>query len=172
MVTQKKFTNSQDTHSILENFLDEFGIMPKQAEDPNRPATTPDDMKEGKPQTDEVKKGEGGANEQGALGKEMADEVKKVAPEGASVENAPENSGDSTAVGIKDPASATVSNSPSEDISKMDNVPEEVKQANLWSASFIRLSNAVVDQIDKIFEENAAKNASEEEADKAEIIHS
>ena len=43
MVTQKKFTNSQDTHSILENFLDEFGIMPKQAEDPNRPATTPDE---------------------------------------------------------------------------------------------------------------------------------
>lgn len=165
-----KYRNREQTQSLLENFLDEFGIMPKKAEDPSRPALTPDDVKEGKPQTDEVDKGNGGAQEQGELGKEMANEVKQVAGEGGSVENAPENSGDSTAVGIKDPAPYTESPSPDEDINKMDNVAPEVKEANLWNASFIRLSNAVVDQIDQIFEENAAKNASEDAADKAALI--
>jgi DNA-binding transcriptional regulator YhcF (GntR family) len=165
-----KYRNREQTQSLLENFLDEFGIMPKKAEDPSRPALTPDDVKEGKPQTDEVDKGDGGAQEQGELGKEMANEVKQVAGEGGSVENAPENSGDSTAVGIKDPAPYTESPSPDEDINKMDNVAPEVKEANLWNASFIRLSNAVVDQIDQIFEENAAKNASEDATDKAALI--
>ena len=165
-----KYRNREQTQSLLENFLDEFGIMPKKAEDPSRPALTPDDVKEGKPQTDEVDKGDGGAQEQGELGKEMANEVKQVAGEGGSVENAPENSGDSTAVGIKDPAPYTESPSPDEDINKMDNVAPEVKEANLWNASFIRLSNAVVDQIDQIFEENAAKNASEDAADTAALV--
>lgn len=165
-----KYRNREQTQSVLESFLDEFGLMPKKAEDPSRPALTPEDVKEGKPQTTEVDKGDGGAQEQGALGKEMANEVKQVAGEGGSVENAPENSGDSTAVGIKDPVDYSVSQSPDEDINKMENVPDEVKQANIWNASFIRLSNAVVDQIDQIFEENAAKNASEDAADKAALI--
>ena len=159
--------NFQSTREALGAFFAEFGNEPKVAEDPNRPGITPQDMTEGKHQTDETGKGDGGASYQGALGKEMANEVKQVAGEGGSVENAPANSGDSTAVGIHDPATATVSPSPADDIDKMDNVPPEVKEAAAEYAHFYRLGNAVMDMIDQYFDQNAAKNASDMAAKEA-----
>lgn len=158
--TQKPM-NFASTRQALDAFFGAYGNDPKVAEDPNRPGLTPEDMTEGKKQTDETDKGTGNAQAQGELGKEMANEVKQVAPEGASVENAPGNSGDSTAVGIDNPPAVSVSESPADDISKMDNVPPEVKQAAAEYAHFYRLGNAVIDMIDQCFDQNAAKNASD-----------
>lgn len=158
--TQKPM-NFASTRQALDAFFGAYGNDPKVAEDPNRPGLTPEDMTEGKKQTDETDKGTGNVQAQGELGKEMANEVKQVAPEGASVENAPQNSGDSTAVGIDNPPVVSVSGSPADDISKMDNVPPEVKEAAAQYAHFYRLGNAVVDMIDQYFDQNAAKNASD-----------
>lgn len=158
---QNKPVNYKTTRQSLDMFFGSFGQDPKLAEDPSRPGLTPDDMTEGKKQTDEADKGTGNAGEQGALGKEMANEVKNVAPSGASVENAPSNGGDSTAVGITAPPAVTESPSPADDISKMDNVDPRVKEAAAEYATFYRLSNAVVDLIDGYFDHNAAKNASD-----------
>ena len=158
---QNKPVNYKTTRQSLDMFFGSFGQDPKLAEDPSRPGLTPDDMTEGKKQTDETDKGTGNTGEQGALGKEMANEVKNVAPAGASVENAPSNGGDSTAVGITAPPSVTESPSPADDSSKMDNVDPRVKEAAAEYATFYRLSNAVVDLIDGYFDQNAAKNASD-----------
>lgn len=166
-MNNQKPVNYMTTRQALDNFFSSFNADPKVAEDPNRPGLTPQDMTEGKHQTDETDKGDGGTTEQGALGKEMANEIKKVAPEGGSVENAPENRGDSTATGIHDPAPYTVSPSPADDIDKMDNVDPNVKQAAAEYAHFFRLGNSVVDLIDQWFDQNAAKNASDMAAKEA-----
>ena len=157
-----KHIDRKTTKAILADFLDHI-YEPKEAEDPNRPATTPDDMKEGKPATTEVSKGDG--TDQGAAGTEMTAEVNKTAPNGSSVATAPENSGDSTAVGIDAPPAVTTSESPADDIDKMDNVDPRVKEAAQYHASFIRLGNRVIDFIDNQWNQTAAKNAS----DKAEL---
>ena len=154
------------TKAMLANFLETI-YEPKEAEDPNRPATTPDDMKEGKPATTEVSKGDG--TDQGAAGKEMTQEVNKTAPQGSSVATAPENSGDSTAVGIDAPPAVTTSESPADDIDKMDNVDPRVKEAAQYRASFLRLGNSVIDFIDKQWDANAAKNASDQ-SELAELL--
>lgn len=147
-------------------FMEAYGTDPKLAEDPNRPALTPDDMKEGKPQTDEVDKGEGGTSEQGAPGKETAADVKKMTPEGTSVEGDRTNTGDSAEGIIKDPPTVSVSEEPKDDIDKMDNVDPAFKKAY---ASYIKLTNSVVGLIDQTFNEMADKNASEEAAQMKEI---
>lgn len=147
-------------------FMEAYGTDPKLAEDPNRPALTPDDMKEGKPQTDEVDKGEGGTSEQGAPGKETAADVKKMTPEGTSVEGDRTNTGDSAEGIIKDPPTVSVSEEPKDDIDKMDNVDPAFKKAY---ASYIKLTNSVVGLIDQTFNEMADKNASEDAAQMKEI---
>lgn len=166
----KKPVNFKTTKQVLENFFAEFSGDPKVAEDPNRPGLTPQDMTEGEHQTDETDKGTGGKDVQGQLGKDMASEVAATSAPGASVETAKENSGDSAANGIVDPPTVSVSNSPDQDLSKMDNVPPEVKEAAAQYARFYRLGNAVVDMIDQYFDANAAKNASEPSAKEAADI--
>ena len=82
-------TDYNKTRSALADFLSEYG---KLAEDPNRAGVTPDELKEGKPQTEEVNKGDG--MDQGAPGTEMQKEIKENSvPEGTSVEGDRKNSG-------------------------------------------------------------------------------
>lgn len=161
MQTPNKPVNFKTTRQVLDDWFSSIYVDPKVAEDPNRPGVTPQDMTEGKHQTDETDQGTGNKEHQGELGKDMAQEVASSTAPGTSVENAPENSGDSAANGIKDKPAVSVSESPADDISKMDNVPPEVKEAAAQYAHFYRLGNAVVDMIDKYFDENAAKNASD-----------
>jgi len=152
-------TTYQDAMQFAMQFLQNYGADPKLAEDPNRPALVPDDMKEGKPQTDEVDKGDGNKQEQGAPGKETAEDVAKMEPDGASVEGDRKNTGDSAEGIIKNPPTVSTSEEPKDDIDKMDNVDPAFKKAY---ASYLKLSNGVIGLIDDTFNEAAEKNASDD----------
>ena len=145
------------TRSALNDFLSQYG---KLAEDPNRAGVTPDELKEGKPQTEEVNKGDG--TEQGAPGTEMQKEVKENSvPEGTSVEGERKNDGNSdSGPKVEGTYNVTVSESPADDISKMDNVDADIKKA---CAQNILLGNRILQIIDQEFENMNAKVASEQD---------
>lgn len=151
-------TDYNKTRSALADFLSEYG---KLAEDPNRAGVTPDELKEGKPQTEEVNKGDG--MDQGAPGTEMQKEIKENSvPEGTSVEGDRKNDGVSNGgPKVEGSYNVTVSESPADDISKMENVDPAIKKA---MAQNILLGNRILQVIDQEFERaniQASKTASE-----------
>ena len=151
-------TDYNKTRSALADFLSEYG---KLAEDPNRAGVTPDELKEGKPQTEEVNKGDG--MDQGAPGTEMQKEIKENSvPEGTSVEGERKNEGVSNGgPKVEGSYNVTVSESPADDISKMENVDPAIKKA---MAQNILLGNRILQVIDQEFERaniQASKTASE-----------
>lgn len=160
-------TDYEKSRAALQDFLSTYG---KLAEDPNREGLTPDDIKEGKPQTEEVNKGDGSA--QGAAGKETAADIKANVPAGTSVEGDRVNSG-SSVDGPKVTGTYDVSNSsaPDEDLSKMDSVDANVKKA--YAQNYL-LGNRLMDVIDRQFEAANAyaysKQASDEDAQLAYAI--
>lgn len=158
-------TNYHDTKEALTDFLARFQ---KLAEDPNREALEPEDMKEGKPQTEETDKGDGTAA-QGAAGKETSQDIKENStPPGTSVEGDRKNTGAPAAMeNAKSTNMSPVkeSESPDEDIDKMKNVEPAVKKA---CAQQIILENRIMDILDRKFQEYANKNASAQAEDKQE----
>lgn len=151
-------TDFHRTKSALTDFLATFQ---KLAEDPNREGVEPDDVKEGKPQTDEKDLGDGTAA-QGAAGKETSAEIKaNSAPSGTSVEGEHTNAGEASAY-VKDPKAnntspTTTAESPAEDIDKMDSIDPSIKKA---CAQQIILESRIMDILDRQFNEMAAKTAS------------
>lgn len=138
-------TDYEKSRAALQDFLSNYG---KLAEDPNREGLVPEDIKEGKPQTEEVNKGDGSA--QGAAGKETAADIKANVPAGTSVEGDRVNSG-SSVDGPKVTGSYNVSNSssPDEDLSEMESVDASVKKA--YAQNYL-LGNRLMDIIDRNFE--------------------
>jgi hypothetical protein len=161
-------TDFHRTKSALTDFLATFQ---KLAEDPNREGVEPDDVKEGKPQTDEKDLGDGTAA-QGAAGKETSAEIKaNSAPSGTSVEGEHTNAGEASAY-VKDPKAnntspTTTAESPAEDIDKMDSIDPSIKKA---CAQQIILESRIMDILDRQFNEMAAKTAAEAEVQEAAAI--
>lgn len=151
-------TDFHRTKSALTDFLATFQ---KLAEDPNREGVQPDDVKDGKPQTDEKDLGDGTAA-QGAAGKETSAEIKaNSAPAGTSVEGERTNAGEASAY-VKDPKAnntspTTTAESPEEDIDKMDSIDPSIKKA---CAQQIILESRIMDILDRQFNDMAAKTAS------------
>lgn len=151
-------TDFHRTKSALTDFLATFQ---KLAEDPNREGVEPDDVKDGKPQTDEKDLGDGTAA-QGAAGKETSAEIKaNSAPAGTSVEGERTNAGEASAY-VKDPKAnntspTTTAESPEEDIDKMDSIDPSIKKA---CAQQIILESRIMDILDRQFNDMAAKTAS------------
>lgn len=151
-------TDFHRTKSALTDFLATFQ---KLAEDPNREGVEPDDVKEGKPQTDEKDLGDGTAA-QGAAGKETSAEIKaNSAPSGTSVEGEHTNAGEASAY-VKDPKAnntspTTTAESPEEDIDKMDSIDPSIKKA---CAQQLVLESRIMDILDRQFNAMAAKTAS------------
>ena len=152
-------TDYEKSRAALQDFLNTYG---KLAEDPNRAGLVPEDIKEGKPQTEEVNEGDG--SKQGAAGKETAADIKANVPAGTSVEGNRVNAGDSTSgPKVVGEYSVETAENPEEDIEKMESVDASVKKAY---AQNIRLGNRLMDVIDREFEKAnymAQKHASEEE---------
>lgn len=161
-------TDFHRTKSALTDFLATFQ---KLAEDPNREGVEPDDVKEGKPQTDEKDLGDGTAA-QGAAGKETSAEIKaNSAPSGTSVEGEHTNAGEASAY-VKDPKAnntspTTTAESPAEDIDKMDSIDPSIKKA---CAQQIILESRIMDILDRQFNDMAAKTAAEAEVQEAAAI--
>lgn len=152
-------TDYHKTKASLQDFLAKYQKM---AEDPNRKALEPEDVKEGKPQTTEVDKGDGGTAVQGEAGKETAAETKKSVPEGTGVEDGPVNSGpnpDMEQAKATGTSPVTTTASPDEDIEAMKNVDPAVKKA---FAQQIILESRIMDILDRQFNELAAKNANQQ----------
>lgn len=152
-------TDYHKTKASLQDFLAKYQKM---AEDPNREALEPEDVKEGKPQTTEVDKGDGGTAVQGEAGKETAAETKKSVPEGTGVEDGPVNSGpnpDMEQAKATGTSPVTTTASPDEDIEAMKNVDPAVKKA---FAQQIILESRIMDILDRQFNELAAKNANQQ----------
>ena len=151
-------TDYEKSRAALQDFLSNYG---KLAEDPNREGLVPEDIKEGKPQTEEVNKGDGSA--QGAAGKETAADIKANVPAGTSVEGDRVNSG-SSVDGPKVTGSYNVSNSssPDEDLSEMESVDASVKKA--YAQNYL-LGNRLMDIIDRNFEAANAYAYSKEASD-------
>ena len=151
-------TDYEKSRATLQDFLNTYG---KCAEDPNRAGLVPEDMKEGKPQTEEVTEGNG--LQQGAAGKETAADIKAHVPAGTSVEGSRVNSGDSTSgPKVEGEYKVETAQAPDEDIEKMDSVDVNVKKA---AAQNILLGSRLMDIIDREFEMADAistKQASEE----------
>lgn len=149
-------TDYEKSRATLQDFLNTYG---KCAEDPNREGLVPEDMKEGKPQTEEVSD-----VQQGAAGKETAADIKENVPAGTSVEGSRVNSGDSTSgPKVEGEYKVETAQAPDEDIKIMDSVDVNVKKA---AAQNILLGSRLMDIIDREFERADAlssKQASEEE---------
>lgn len=152
-------TDYEKSRAALADFLATYG---KCAEDPNREGLVPEDIKEGKPQTEEVNKGDG--MQQGAAGKETAADIKAHVPAGTSVEGSRVNSGDSTAgPKVEGEYKVETAQAPDEDIKKMDSIDVNVKKA---AAQNILLGSRLMDVIDREFEladAMASKSASDGE---------
>ena len=150
----------KDYKAIKSSLADFLETYKKEAEDPNRAALTPEDIKEGKPATTEVDKGDG--TQQGAAGTETTKEIKANLPpgtavgEGASTATSPE----AKAQTEFSPATTTESGSPEDDMEEYANQPEALKKA---AAAQIRFEVGLMNMIDNLFETQASKTASEDD---------
>ena len=144
--------------STLANFL---ATYKKEAEDPNREALVPEDLKEGAPATTEAPKGDG--KDQGAAGKETAKEIKNSLPPGTAAGEPPtltDTTDNATAPeGIVNPATAKVSESPEDDMARLDNQDVALKKA---SAAQIKFEVGLMNMIDRWFDQAASKTAADE----------
>lgn len=95
---------------------------------------------------------------QGAAGKAMTAEVKKSVPPGTEVGGAVTSAGDVTGDKVVNPETPATTEAPDEDMETLEMNNPALKKA---CAAQIRFEAAVMDMIDKLFEQEASKTAAE-----------
>lgn len=96
---------------------------------------------------------------QGAAGKEMTAEAKKGVPAGTEAGGTATSAGDVTGDKVVNPENPETTEAPDEDMDTLEKNNPALKKA---CAAQIRFEAAVMDMIDKLFEQEASKTASEQ----------